>query len=244
MKTNRFHPVIATLFLALAAAACSKGSDSPAAPTNTNTNTTTISYSGVFAGTNDGGAFQLSAAVPALSATSVVLADIAFQATSTVTATGQLKIAGGAMILLTGTYNQSTKVFTMSGSSYSLTATVASSAVSGSYTGPSTSGSVSGLAAVPGVNVTPFCGTYAGTESGRWNIAISGNVVTGIGAAPQGAVQLNGTLTGATITMSWHPNATDVGNGTGTLTGTTITGTWFTNTPGDHGTWNGNSAGC
>ena len=240
MKTNRINSFVAILCVALATAACSKGLSSPAAPTNT----TTLSFSGVFAGATEGGTFQLSAAVPVSSATFAARADVLFQSVATVAATGTLKIAAGSTITLTGTYNPATKVFTMSGSSYSLTATVANNAVAGTYTGPSTSGSVSALPAPPGVTVTSYCGTFAGTESGRWNVAMSAGVVTGAASTPEGSVQLSGTLSGTAITMSWHPNDTDVGNTIGTLSGASISGTWSTNTPGDHGTWNGSSGSC
>jgi hypothetical protein len=239
MKTNRFVPM---LFLAVATAACSKGSDSPAAPANTNT--TTLTYSGVFAGTKEGGTFQLSTVVPALSSTASLLADVAFAASAPVAATGTLKITGGATITLTGTYDASTKAFTLSGSSYALTATVASNAVSGSYTGPSTSGSVSALAAPPGITVVMYCGTYSGSESGRWNFATANGLIGGVAATPDGSIDITGTLVGFNITMTWHPNPTDVGNATGTTTGVNAAGSWSTNTPGDHGSWSGSTVGC
>jgi len=241
MKTHRRSSVIPILILALATGACTKSSDSPTSPANT----TTLSFSGVFAGAHEGGTLQLSAAVPAAIAISASRSDVAYQSTgSPVAATGTLKIAGGSTITLTGTYNPSTKIFTMSGGSYSVTATVANNAVAGSYTGPSTSGSVSALPAPSATSVTAYCGTFTGTEAGRWNVAISAGVITGTAATPEGSIQLNGTVSGSAITMTWHPNATDVGSATGTLAGTTITGTWLTNTPGDHGTWNGSTGGC
>ena len=236
MQIHRLAHQMLPLCLAVAAAACSKSSSAP----TQSANTTTVTYTGVFAGQKEGGAFTISAEVPAIAA-----AEYNAQVNGgSATATGTLKIAGGAAIPLTGTYNTATGVFTLSGSSYSLTATVASNAVSGTYTGPSTSGTLVALPVSSTVNVTPFCGTYAGSESGRWNVAISAGKLTGVASSPDGAIALTGTLSGVTMTMSWHPNATDFGNATGTLNGTTVAGTWLTNTPGSHGTWTGSSGSC
>jgi hypothetical protein len=232
MRNHRIASSIVAVSFALALAACSKGSDSP---TQAATNPTTISYAGVFAGTKDGGTFTLSATVTS----AVVLAQISAQSNSgTVAATGTLKVTGGSTVTLAGTYNTATKVFTMSGSSYALTATVA-------YTGPSsTTGTVSALPTSSTVTVTNYCGTYSGSESGRWSITISGSKLAGSASTPDGGVSLSGSAVGNSLSMFWHPNSTDNGNALGTISGTTVSGTWTSNTPGDHGTWTGSSGSC
>jgi hypothetical protein len=89
------------------------------------------------------------------------------------------------------------------------------------------------------VLVRKHCGTYSGTESGKFLVVVSGGVASGV-AAQDGrpeSITLGGTASSTHVTLTW---AWDTGNGTagGVFIGPDVSGTW-SNTTGHNGIWSG-----
>ena len=186
-----------------------------------------VSFRGTIAGANESGVIEVTAASPV---------------------TGTLTIVGGPVINLTGDFNSESGQFTASGGGYSLTATFSNGTLSGTYTGPNGSGTISALPSDQ-VTVQVFCGTASGTSPGGsvsavWNLVRSGNTVAGVAvedlssASPGETTVLSGTISGTSISLSYEG-----GSASGTLTGESISGTWTT-VEGASGTWMGSTAAC
>ena len=157
-------------------------------------------------------------------------------ASATYPVTGTLTI-GTTPVTLTGTFDDVTGAFSVSGGGFTLTGTWVNGTISGTFTGPSVSGSFGLLADTNGA-VQVYCGTFMknGVQgSGTWNL-VDGAAGTVTGSASSG-VTLNGTRSGTTITLTF-----DGGSATGMVSGTSVTGTW-TATDGS-GTWEGSTTAC
>jgi hypothetical protein len=88
--------------------------------------------------------------------------------------------------------------------------------------------------------IMAFEGTYAGTSSGTWNFIIQDGFVYGVTRDSDGvSTVFDGTINGATITVSLDNVNTDV-VATGMVSGNTANGTWTNTMNTDvHGTWTG-----
>ncbi len=186
-----------------------------------------ISFLGTFAGANESGVIDVTAASPI---------------------TGTLKITGGAVINVTGEYDAVTGAFTASGGGYSFTGTFADGTLNGTYTGPNGSGLLSALQSNQGA-VQVFCGSGGGSSPGgsvsfTWNLVRSGNILvglsveTGSSASPGEQTRLTGIVSGNDVLL-----VVIEGSATGTISGETISGTW-TSDEGGSGTWMGTTAAC
>jgi hypothetical protein len=250
MKLVRLTACVA---LALVAAGCGGSSTSPTptsptAPTTPTTPTppvatTTVAYSGLFASGLFTGSVTMTAQVPVSSAGS--LANIA---TLSASATGTAKFSGASntTINLTGTYDTVTGKFTLSTAGWTVQVTVVDGVASGTISTPVGAGSVAALQTTESNPVVNYCGSYSGTESGKFLVTIRNGLASGVAAENglPGGVTLAGTASGNTVTLSWSWTEGSGGRGTaiGTINGTSLSGTW-TNTDNQSGTWSGN-AGC
>lgn len=243
----------ACITLVLAAAGCggSSTSTTPTSPTTPTTPTTptppvtmtTVAYSGSFASGLFTGAVTMTAQVPVTSASSLAnIATIAASATGTAKFTG----ASTTTINLTGTYDTVTGKFTLSTAGWTVEATVVNGIASGTISTPAGAGSVAALQTTEANPVVNYCGTYSGTESGKFNVTVRNGLVSGVAAENglPGGVTLAGTASGNSVTLSWSWTEGSGGRGTavGTINGTSIGGTW-SNTDSQSGTWSGR-AGC
>jgi hypothetical protein len=145
--------------------------------------------------------------------------------------TGTLTPTGGQPIPLTGTYDSTTKEFSVAGGGYSFSGSAESGAISGSYSGPNGSGSFT-LLPSSSADVALFCGTYSGDASGTWNLAaVQAGAASGAFASSGGQ---HGTFAG-----SWSgENVTLSGSGVsanGSLTSTAGSGTWTAGS--ESGSW-------
>ena len=157
---------------------------------------------------------------------------------SAVTATGSVKLVGGATIALAGTYDQGTKSLSASGSGYSFTGGFdGNNRLEGTYSGPSTQGTF--VTALADANTAAFCGTYAGDDQGVWNFVIDGAAVLGqaVSSATGASAPLDGSISGNNISILF-PGTQQV-LATGTRSGGTVSGTWADPNSADHGTWSG-----
>jgi hypothetical protein len=207
-----------TLLTALALAAC-KSTTSPAAATPTG------SYKGTVVGSIHSGVLNVTFASAGASAV-----------------TGTYVITAGSSVPLTGTYGAgSNPQISVTGGGYTITGTYAgaSDQFSGSSTGPAGDNgqwAVSGDAAT----VKVFCGTYAGSATGTWNVVLDkGGHLSG---ATSGGDQLVGTYTSGS-----SPNTAITfsgGSASGNLNPTTGagSGTWVKGSA--SGTWTANTSGC
>jgi hypothetical protein len=155
-----------------------------------------------------------------------------------VTATGTMRLAGGATTALTGTFNSGS--LNLAGSGIAVDGRVERGVLAGTLSG-ALQGGFSSLTTT-GSLVTRYCGTFTGRDSdtaeeyrGIFNLQVSDNgqasglaVVTAAQRSPQfvGAVNhLTGQVSGATVTIS----GTD-GGGIGTIREGTVSGTGNNNT--------------
>lgn len=158
------------------------------------------------------------------------------EASGTIPLTGTLTKGGTTTINLTGTYTVSSYAISASGGGYTLTGSVANTTATGTYTGPSDSGS---FAAFKGdtTSVTVYCGTYAGDASGSWNLVRNGNSVAG--AYSHGKLT-NGTVNGNNVSFSITDDSAGPGSGTGTISGSSVSGTWTVGS--STGNWTGSTS--
>ncbi len=118
------------------------------------------------------------------------------------------------------------------------------SELSGTYTGPSASGSFSTLTTNSG-EVTTYCGTYSGDRSGVWNVIIISSTgrVSGTYAGDGGGAGLvAGQLTGTSLAVTGEGDV----SASGTLQGNSLSGTWRHVKPGQTytGTFSGSTGNC
>jgi hypothetical protein len=78
---------------------------------------------------------------------------------------------------------------------------------------------------------TRYCGTYSGTEGGKFVIAVSGGVVSGVAAqdGEPSAQAVSGRAVNSQVTLSWawnEPSGSGSGSATGTISGDSVSGSW------------------
>jgi hypothetical protein len=200
----------------VAAAACSKDSTSPGGG-----NSALGTYYGVFGASNGsvstGGALII-----------VITAGAA---------NGTLTPSGGVAVTLGGTYNSGSGAVSVSGGGHTLTGTITSGRLDGTYTGPS--GQTGRFGTQKGASpsdVVLYCGTYDGDSQGVWNLSKAGNALVGAYADDNGSsAALTGTVSGSNLSITFSG-----GTASGTVTGaSTIGGTWTAGA--NSGTWVGST---
>ena len=225
-----------------AAAACG-GSYSPTTPNpSTQTppvTTTTVNYSGLFASGMFTGTLTLTAAIPnAMTANANGPLAIA-------TASGTAKFTGASTttVNLTGTFDTTTNKFTLTAPGWTIDATIANNRVSGTISTPTGLGSMSAMVTTETNPVVRYCGSYSGTESGKFLVMTTAGFASGVAAenGEPGGITLAGTVNGNSVSLSWSWNGGS-GLATGTINGQIMSGTW-SNTDSQSGTWSG-STGC
>jgi len=151
-------------------------------------------------------------------------------------ASGTLTPEGAAGIALTGSYNSGTGAVAVSGGGHSLTGTITSGELDGTYAGPGGAGSFGTHKGASPSDVVLFCGSYDGDASGVWNLAKTGNSLVGAYADDGGgSARLTGTLSGSAISLTFSG-----GTASGTLaSATSMTGNWTAGAA--SGTWTGTS---
>lgn len=250
-----FPRAFVAICLAAAAAAACGGSSSPTSPSTPAAPTppappvppppvatTTVAYSGLFGSGTFTGTVTLTALVPA-SAT----ANVPNIATLAASASGTAKFSGASTttVNLTGTYDTVTGRFTLSSGAWRIDATVVDGRVTGTIATPAGAGSVAALESTASNPAAHYCGTFSGTESGKFLVVVRSGLVSGVAAqnGEPGGITLAGSANGNNISMSWSWTEGSGGQGlaTGTINGQTVSGTW-SNTLGHSGTWSG--GGC
>lgn len=237
---------IAICFAAIVAC----GGSSPTAPSQTNQPaappapppiaTTTVAYSGLFGSGMFTGTVTLNAQVP-------VAASLTPRTAVMPGATGTAKFAGASTttVSLTGTFDTTTNRFSLSGGGWALDVAVAEGRATGTIATPVGTGSVAALVTTATSPVAQYCGSYSGTESGKFLVVVRGGLATGVAAqdGQPGGVTLAGSANGNNVSLSWSWTEGVGGQGvaTGTINGQSISGTW-SNTDGQSGTWSG--SGC
>jgi len=189
---------------------------------------TTVMWKGVFSGSGQSGTFDLTRTGTSVSGT-VRLAGM-----TPFTLTGTYAVASGA-VMATGT--ASAGLITVMG-------TATGTVISGTYGGAGGTGQFSGQVSGSGTDVTLYCGTYAGGDTGVWNITRSGSTLTGAtnGYLLTGTVGSTTTTVGAvtgnslTIVSPALPAANPLA--TGAISSTAAQGAWNDNA-GHTGTWSG-----
>ncbi len=204
--------------------------------------TTTISYQGLFGSGLFTGAVTLTAQVPVSAMTS--LGNTTWQIVSG--ASGTAKFSGtSTTVNLAGTYDTTTNQFVLSGGGWAIDVKGADGRVTGTISTPVGAGSVAALQATTTLPASQYCGSYAGTESGKFLVVVRAGLATGVAAqdGQPGGVTLAGSANGNGVSLSWSWTEGSGGQGlaTGTINGPSIGGAW-SNTDGQSGTWSG--SGC
>jgi hypothetical protein len=237
----------------LAACGGGSGTSTPTSPTPPPTvtapppvATTTVAYSGIFASGMFTGTLTLSAAVP-VSVTPAGTSRVRPQAIATATGTAKFAGATQSTVNLAGTFDTASNRFTLSGGAFSVDAVVSDDTVTGTIMTPAGAGGLAALRSTESVPATRYCGTYRGSESGKFLVVIRGSSASGV-AAQDGdpeSITLRGSASGNSVTVSWSWTEDGGGRGeaNGTISGSSLSGTWG-NTVGKTGTWSGSSAGC
>ena len=237
----------------VSAAACG-GASSPTTPASPTTPTppapappvatTTVNYSGVFANGMFTGGLTLSAVVPVSMTANTTNGPLAV-----VSATGTAKFSGAntTPVSLSGTYDTTTGKFTLTSAGWMIDATVAANGVvSGTISTPAGAGSVTAQVTTQADPVVNYCGSYTGSEGGKFLVTIRAGLASGVAAqnGVAGGILLAGSVNGNSVTLTWSWVDDGVGSGraVGTINGNIISGTWE-NTEGNSGTWSG-TAGC
>jgi len=151
-------------------------------------------------------------------------------------ASGTLTPSGSAGVALTGTYNSGSGAVSVSGGGHTLTGTITSGELDGTYAGSGGTGSFGTHKGAASSDVTLFCGSYDGDASGVWNLAKTGNSLVGAYADDGGgSARLTGSLSGTAISITFSG-----GTASGTLaSATSMNGTWTAGA--GSGTWTGTS---
>lgn len=211
----------------------------PPPPPATPVTTTTVTYQGLFGSGTFTGAVTLNAIIP-----TAVLASTESRTLAITSATGTAKFSGASTstVSLTGTFDTTTNRFTLTGSGWNVDVTATDGIASGTITTPVGTGSVGALVSTETAPVAQYCGTYRGTESGKFLVVVKNGLATGVAAQDglPGGVTVTGSTNGNTVSLSWSWTEGSGGRGlaTGTISGTGIGGTW-SNTDNQSGTWSG-----
>jgi hypothetical protein len=217
--------------------------------------TQSTQLTGTFVGSNDGGTMTvtipLASAALAPSTTDPALAhDVAV--------TGTLSPDAGGTIGLTGIYNEENDSLYVTGGGYVMGGEYDPAGpipgIAGVYLGPSGAGGF-GLAVGGSGTVTVYCGTYVNDDlsaSGRLNVVVVGNLVSGAAVVEGEVVGFEGTITGTAPDQTISVNQ-DVGEGAiliaegdfNATAGTITNGTWRIEVETvitDFGTWSGSTS--
>ncbi len=162
-------------------------------------------------------------------------------ATESNTATGSINFTGKAAISLTGTIDQSTGAFTLSGSNFTVTGTYNNQVASGSVAGPLGTNSYTVRNTSNGT-VKVYCGTYSDSAaSGIFNMVIDSTTNTVAGTYYDTGSKHSGTFVGTVannaITLTDNP-------ATGTVNGDSVSGTYPAKGTISAGTWSGSVGAC
>lgn len=234
--------VVAALFLAGCKSSTSPGSTTPAGL-----------FKGTFVSGSTSGVLTLTfpgktSSVLAASVLPIPTLNLA-AAAAPISITGTLAITGDGTVALSGTYDASANPqLSVAGGGYTISGnyTATSGLFTGSFTGPSASGTWN--ASAGGTTVKVFCGTYgsgsSSTGSGTWNLVLdNSNNVNGVANTSKGQIQLTGTYTPGTpgtISVTWSG-----GTASGTLNLTTGGGGgMWSATAGGSGMWAASTTGC
>lgn len=250
---RRHRLIVITVLAAATIGACDGGSSSPTAPDPVSQPaptpppaTTTTSFQGVVSGSGGlSGTLEVAIAtrVASVSPWPAIFEWVTVRLLAAVhDATGVLRLEGGGSINLSGNYDDGTRQLTLSGEGYAFEGTFDpdEQVLSGSFSGPDTSGGFSTLDAGSG-SVTKYCGTFSGDgASGVWNLAFSASGrVTGVAheSSDQAPVQLTGRVSGSTFTVSGSDQFGSV-SGSGTIQDGAVSGT-FETSDGDSASFSG-----
>ena len=253
-NVRSFPRALVAIGITAAIAACG-GSSSPVAPSTPTTPstptppappppvaTTTVTYGGLFGSGMFTGTVTLTAQVP-VSAT----ASLWSHASLAASASGTAKFSGASTttVNLTGTYDTATSRFMLSSGAWAIDVTVVEGRATGTIATPAGAGTVAALASTASEPASQFCGTYTGTESGKFLVVVSHGLASGVAAENglPGGVTLAGSVNGNSVSLSWSWSEGSGGHGlaVGNINGQTASGTW-SNTDGQSGTWSG--GGC
>jgi hypothetical protein len=229
----------------VAMAAC--GGDTPVkpplpTPTSSPVADASTAFTGTVAGAGQSGTLEIT-----LSAAVASSANPPVQSRTRADASGRLTLVGAAgSVSLAGTFDDATRQVTLEGGGFSLAGQVAEDGteLSGSFTGPSGAGVFSTLNASAAA-VETYCGTYSGSGSGTWNLALTDGVVAGTWSPGSGGVPggtARGTLQGSILEGRWSGGG-DAGSFRGTREGSRLNGTWRSSQSEDSGSFRG-SSGC
>lgn len=155
-----------------------------------------------------------------------------------VTAAGSMSVVGGGSISLSGTYDDASKLLSLSGGGYSFAGAYdGTNRLEGTYTGPSTQGTF--VSAQSNGSATAYCGSYGGDDQGLWNFVIDGSKVLGqaVSSLSGTNLPLDGSISGGTITIKFPGTQQTLASGS--KSGTSVSGNWADPNSSDHGTWSG-----
>jgi hypothetical protein len=207
-----------------------KKDDNPVTPPPTGS--AAVSLVGTIAGATAGGAVQsgrLTIAIPAAKTSAI--------ASDTVNVTGKIYLSTGDTITLSGIYVKSTGYLNVSGGGFTLTGTLTTGHLVGTYTAPGGySGNVAASSSGSTNPVTVYCGQYQeltpGTETGTFNLVLQRPALT---IVTSNGNTFYGSIADSTVTIYVSGTSGTV-LATGTLNATH--GQGFYDTPdGKHGQW-------
>ena len=254
MTITRSFPRALVVFCLVAAACGGSGAGvaAPTAPTPATpappappppVATTTVTYKGLFGSGMFTGTVTLTAQVPV--SAKAGLTNSATLVMSGATGTAKFTGASTTTVTLTGTYDTVTNRFQLSGGAWTIDVTVVDGSATGTISTPAGAGSVVAMLTTESNPASQYCGTYDGTESGKFLVVIRSGLASGVAAqdGQPGGITLAGSVNGNSVSLSWSWTEGSGGQGlaTGTINGDAIGGTW-TNTEGHSGTWSGR--GC
>lgn len=223
----KIQTLLFALIVGLALYVGCKKDDNPVTPPAGNPAVSLVgTVAGTFGGVAQSGTLRL--AIPA-GKTSAIASD-------TVNITGSIYLSTGDTITLSGIYVRSTGHIEVSGGGYSLTGTLTSGHLTGSYTSPSGGGNFAASSDGSTNPVTVYCGHYTeltpGTETGTFNLILqrpSLTIVTSNGNT------FYGSITDSSVTI-YVAGTSGTVLATGTLNASH--GQGFYDTPdAKHGSW-------
>ena len=226
MKGFNLFVSVAFLGAMLLLSSCKKD-ENPVSPPSGGTN-----YVGTIAGNSESGSMSFN--IPSSSAKWSPSKVTGVQTLLTIT--GTLKIAGGATITLTGTFNTENDSIRITGGGYTFAGELVGGKVQGSYDGPSGSGTFAVQSSSSSSTVKVYLGSYhetspTTTETGVINIVVDGTSVTVL--VTSGEVYY-GTISGNAVTIYLSGTSGTV-LASGNLSGSTMSGTY--NTGDSSGSW-------
>ncbi len=196
---------------------------------------TTSTFVGILSSDDASESGAISVTISTASPAPPVPTGVAF---AVVTAAGSVSVVGGGTVALSGTYDDGSKLLSLTGGGYSFDGAFdGSNRLEGTYTGPSTAGTF--VSARSNGSATAYCGSYTGDDQGLWNFVIDGSKVLGqaVSSLSGTNLPLDGTISGGTITIKFPGTQQNLASGS--KNGTSVAGTWADPNSSDHGTWSG-----